>query len=54
MFSENSMLLHQQELQLVPYIVKWQHGDRSKGSDFPLIFMQNIHSGPNSYGGLNL
>ena len=42
MFSENALLMYQQDLQLGPYFVKWQMA----GPDFPLNILQNNYGGP--------
>ena len=39
MFSANTLMLYQQDLQLGPYFVKWQLAIEG-GPDFPLIILQ--------------
>ena len=41
-FSENALLMYQQDLQLGPYFVKWQLA----GPEFPLNILQNNYGGP--------
>ena len=48
MFSENTLLLYQQDLQLGPYLEKWQLAIDQGWTDFPLNILQNNHIGPNS------
>ena len=46
MFFENTLMVYQQDLQLVPYFVKWQQ-DIDRGLPrFPIV-LQNNYSGPN-------
>ena len=48
MFSENALMLYQQDLQLGPYFVKWHLAIDQGLLDFPFIILQNNHGGPNS------
>ena len=48
MFSENTLMLYQQDLKLSPYFVKWQLAIDRGLDRFPIIILQNIFSGPNS------
>ena len=43
MFSENTLMLYQQDAELGPYFVKSQPAQK-----FSLIILQNNYSGPNS------
>ena len=52
MFSGNTLMMPQQDLQLGIYFVKWQLA-MERCPDFPFIILQNDYSGPNSYGALN-
>ena len=50
MFSENILMLHQQDLLLGPYFVKWQMTIDQGLPRFPIIILQTDCSGPNSRG----
>ena len=49
MFSENTLMMYQQDLQLGPYFVKWHLAIYIEGfPDFPLIVLKINYSCPNS------
>ena len=50
MFSDNTLMLYQQDLELGPYFVKWQLAIDGGLPRFPIIILQNNYSGPNLYG----